>query len=412
MSKKKHKTIAAARDRPTAPSSAGGGQKRSLVYLGDWSSDGSLACAGYTTLAHSPEVSAAVDRIAALIGAMPIHKLRNMANGNIRVRDDATARIVDVTPNAIMSRSQFIRWIVRTLYLDGNGNAVVLPRSEDGRLSELIPIPAAYTAFCPTGLWGYRVDIAGRPYDPRDVLHFALNPGSFYPWLGQGYRVTLADVANNLKQATATEKGFMESKWKPSVIVKVDALTEEFSGKEGRKKLLEEYVEGSEEGEPWIIPAEQFEVQTVKPLSLSDLALADFVELDKKTVASILGVPAFVLGVGEFHRDEWNNFVSTKIMPLAQIIEQELTRKLIAEPTDFFRFNSWSLYSYDLRDMAAIADDQYVRGLMTGNEARDWLGLSPIDGLDDLVILENYIPRSMIGEQKKLNGGGDDSGNA
>ena len=409
MSKKKHKTIAAARDRPTTPNSGGGGQKRSLVYLGDWSSDGSLACAGYTTLANSPEVSAAVDRIAALIAAMPIHKLRNMANGNIRVRDDATARIVDVTPNAIMSRSQFIRWVVRTLYLDGNGNAVVLPRSEDGRLSELIPIPAAYTAFYPTGLWGYRVAIAGRPYDPRDVLHFALNPGSFYPWLGQGYRVTLADVANNLKQAAATEKGFMESKWKPAIIIRVDANTEEFSSKEGRKRLLEEYVEASEAGEPWMLPLDQFEVQTVKPLSLSDLALADFVELDKKTVASILGVPAFVLGVGEFHRDEWNNFVSTKIMPLAQIIEQELTRKLIAEPTDFFRFNSWSLYSYDLRDMAAIADDQYVRGLMTGNEARDWLGLSPIDGLDDLVILENYIPRSMIGEQKKLNGGGDDA---
>lgn len=405
MSKKKHKTIAAARDRPTAPSSAGGGQKRSLVYLGDWSSDGSLACAGYTTLAHSPEVSAAVDRIAALIGAMPIHKLRNVSNGNIRVRDDATARIVDVEPNSLMSRSQFIRWIVRTLYLEGNGNAVVLPRSEGGRLSELIPIPAAYTAFYPTGLWGYRVAIAGRPYDPQDVLHFALNPGSFYPWLGQGYRVTLADVANNLKQAAATEQGFMESKWKPAIIIRVDANTEEFSSKEGRKRLLEEYVEASEAGEPWMLPLDQFEVQTVKPLSLSDLALADFVELDKKTVASILGVPAFVLGVGEFHRDEWNNFINAKIMPLAQILEQEFTRKLIVEPTDFFRFNSWSLYSYDLRDMAAIADDQYVRGLMDGNEARDWLGMPPRDGLDDLIILENYIPRGMIGEQSKLNGG-------
>ena len=393
---KKRSRGAAPRDRPT--------EKRSMVWLGDWPNDDTLACAGYQTLAHNPEVMTAVDTIARLIGAMTIHLMRNTPQGDIRVRNEVSD-VVDINPNRYMTRSNFVRWIVRTMLLEGNGNAVVMPITREGYLDELVPIPPAYAAFYPTGLWDYRISINGAQFDPQSVLHFVANPGDLYPWLGTGYRVTLSAVADNLKQAARTENGFMSSKWKPSLIVKVDALTQEFASPAGRKKLLESYAMSGEAGEPWLIPAEQFSVEQVKPLTLSDLALSEFVKLDKQTVASILGVPPFVLGVGDFHREAWNSFISTTIMPIAQNVQQELTRKLLIGPDLYFRFNSRSLYNYDLRELAAVADDQYIRGIMTGNEVRDWLNLSPKDGLDDLIILENYIPRGMIGEQSKLNGG-------
>lgn len=377
-------------------------QKRSVAFVANsgWET---LECAGYTSLAHNPEVTTAVDTIARLIGSMTIHLMENTENGDIRVRNELS-RKVDIDPNQYMTRSAFVQWIIKTMMLDGNGNAVVYPETRRGILRNLQPIPAAFASFIPDG-FGYKVVISGREYDPDNVLHFVLNPGSYYPWLGEGYRVALSDVANNLKQAAATEKGFMSSKWKPSIIVKVDSLTDEFSSPEGRRKLLENYVETTEAGEPWMIPADQFSVEQVRPLTLSDLALADFVQLDKRTVAAILGVPPFVLGVGDFHREAWNNFISSTIMPIARAIEQELTRKLLVSPNWFFRFNVRSLYNYELRDMAQVADDQFVRGIMTGNEVRDWIGMPPLEGLNELVILENYIPRGMIGDQNKLNGG-------
>ena len=394
MSKRRQK----ARAEPT--------QKRSAAFLCAPEAWDTLCCQGYTNLAHNPEIAAGVDTIAKLIASMTIHLMENTDAGDIRIRDEL-ARKVDVEPCSTMTRSTFIQWLVRTLMLDGNGNCVVYPVTRRGYLRDLRPIPSSLVSFMPDGDWDYKVFIGGAQYDPDDVLHFVLNPDSFYPWKGTGYRVSLSDVANNLKQAAKTEQGFMESKWKPSLIIKVDALTEEFSSPEGRAKLLDEYVSTARAGEPWMIPAEQSSVEQVKPLTLSDLALSDMVTLDKRTVASILGVPPFVLGVGDFQRDAWNNFISSTIMPLAKAIEQEFTKKLLYSPSRYFRFNSRSLYNYDLQELAAVADDQFVRGIMTGNEVRDWIGLSPVDGLNELVILENYIPRGMIGDQSKLNGGGE-----
>ena len=376
-------------------------KKRSVVWLTDSQSFDTLECKGYTTLSHNPEVVTAVDTIARLVGAMTIHLMQNTDRGDVRVVNELS-RVVDINPNRYMTRSNFITWIVKNLYLDGSGNVVVYPKTRRGYLQELVPIPPAFTAYVPDGEYGYQVYIAGKIYDPEDVLHFVSSPSSYYPWKGDGYRIALWDVANNLKQAAATEKGFMSSKWKPALIVEVDALVDEFASPEGRKKLLEDYAMSGEAGEPWLIPAEAFDVQQVKPLTLSDLALSDFVKLDKTTVAAILGIPAFVLGVGEFKRDAWNSFISSTIMPLAQNIQQELTRKLLYSPNLYFRFNARSLYNYDLKDLAAVADEQYVRGIMTGNEVRSWLGLPPLDGLDQLVILENYLPIDRLGDQKKL----------
>lgn len=381
------------------------GQKRSSgAWLCSPEAFDTLTCAGYTSLANNPEIAAGVDTIARLIGSMTIHLMENQDGGDVRVQNELSRKI-DINPNENMTRAQFIHWIVRTLYLEGNGNAVVWPNTRAGIIRDLQPVPPAFVSFLPDG-WGYKIYIQGREYRPDKLLHFVLNPESYYPWMGTGYRVSLADVANNLKQAAATQKGFMSSKWKPSLIVKVDALTDEFSSPDGRRRLLEEYAAGGD-GEPWLIPAEQFSVEQVKPLTLSDLAIDAMVTLDKRTVAAVLGIPPFVLGVGDFNRDAWNNFVNTTIMPLARNIEQEMTKKLLLSPNLFFRFNSWSLFSYSITELVSAGAEMVDRMALRRNEWRGWLNLPPDAEMNDLLALENYLPADRLGDQGKLvqNGG-------
>lgn len=389
------------RSRPTPRAEPA--QKRSiaLVTQNKWET---LECLGYTSLAQNPEICTAVDTIARLIASMTIHLMENTDDGDVRVKNELS-RKVDINPNNNMTRSNFIHWIVKTLMLEGSGNAVVWPEYKRGILRDLKPVPSAFTAFVPVGLWDYRVVIAGTEYAPDRILHFVLNPGNYYPWKGDGYHVALADVANNLKQASATEKGFMSSKWKPSIIVKVDSLTDEFSNKEGRAKLLADYIESNEAGEPWLIPADQFSVEQVRPLTLSDLALADFVQLDKRTVAAILGVPPFVLGIGDFQRDAWNNFINSTIMPIAKSIEQEMTKKLLYDPAWFFRFNPWSLYNYSITEMVSAGAEMVDRMALRRNEWRSWVNMPPDPDMNDLLALENYVPADKLGDQNKLNGG-------
>lgn len=385
-------------------------QKRSTVgskvaFLTSQAAYDTLCVQGYTSLDKSPEVITACRKIADVISAMTIHLMANTELGDRRVVNELS-RAVDIYPNRYMTRKTWMDVIVMNLLLYGAGNSIVqVHTSTGGYLGDLEPIAPSRVLFKDHGS-GYKVLIDGVEHDPDDdLLHFVHNPDPARPWKGRGLSIALRDVANNLKQATATEKGFMESKWKPSIVVKVDGMADAFAGPDGRKRLLNEYIASENAGEPWLIPADQFSIEQVRPLSLADLAISEVVELDKRTVASVIGVPPFVLGVGEYNADAWNAFVNNTVRPIAREIEQELTRKLLISQKMYWRFNMTSLYSYDIKTVAEVYSELRKQGIVTGNEVRDKLGMPPLEGLDTLVLLENYISLEKIDDQLKLNQG-------
>ena len=396
MSKKRRR---GERDRPRQ---RGGIPLSSPSSVALWLGSGEICATGYTRLSDCPEIQTGCLRIAELIGSMTIYLMANTEKGDERIQNELS-RLIDISPNGNMTRMQWMTAIVMNLLLYGGGNSVVVPHTGDGLLKSLEPISASRVSFLPVGnsYRDYRVLIDGQAKDPGNLCHFVDNPDPIYPWKGRGTTVSLKDIANNLKQAQKTENAFMASEWKPSIIVKVDGLTPEFSSPEGRERLRKEYIKTSGQGDPWMIPAEAFSVEQVKPLTLQDLAIKDTVELDKKTVASVLGVPAFLLGVGAYNQQEWNNFIQTRVRAIAQIIQQELTRVLIVSPKWYLILNYWSLLDYDLKATSDILLAGADRGYVNGDEWRDRMHMAPA-GLKDFVRLENYIPNDKSGDQKKL----------
>lgn len=359
----------------------------------------------YIPLHEHPDVMIGVNTIADLVSNMSIHLMENTAKGDMRVQNELSRKI-DIEPCQNMTRKAWVYKIVQDLLITGDGNSIVHIEydSENDLIRNLTPFDMRQVTYA-IGREGYVIEYQGVKYSPDEVIHFVLKPDPYHYWKGVGYRVMLADVTKNLSMAMQTKRDFLGNKNMPSLIVKVDASTGQFETKEGRQAISDKYLETSSANEPWIIPADLLDVVQVKPMTLKDIAINESVEIDKKTVAGILGIPAFYLGVGDFNKEEHRHFINTKIMSIAQVIAQTLTRDILISPNWYFRFNPRSLFSYDLNELTEAGSKLVQLNAMRRNELRDWLGLVPDDEMEDLIVLENYLPQDKLGDQKKLKGG-------
>lgn len=382
------------------------GHKEEIAALAGWSVDcdyRKYVPKGYRTLDTSPEIKGGVEKMAEIISAMTIYQMKNTNNGDVRVKD-GLSRFLDIEPSRLMNRQSLISWIVQEMVLFGN--AVIIPKTRNGYLYDLEPLDYREYEIV-NEEWknkkNYYIHISkdNKVYKPDEVLHFRYNPDLKKPWIGKGQEILLKDLMDGLGQARSTVHDFLENQMLPTVIIKVAALPGDLKSSEGRDEIEERFVKRAKNGQPWIVP-DLMDVEQIQPLTLNDIGINERIKIDKESVASILGIPAFLLGVGVYNQDEYNNFIRSKIKVICLAIEQEFTRKLLVAPDRYFTFNRKSMLSYDLDILTEVYVNLYEHGIVTGNEVRDAIGMSPIDGLDELLILENYIPIDKSGDQKKL----------
>lgn len=364
---------------------------------------------GYSRLVDAPEVSSCINRIASIISNASIHLMENTKKGDVRITD-GLSRFVDIAPwPGVLTRKQLMDWIVATMLGDGDGNAFVLPEIEDGEFSRLVPMPGA-TANPKGDGTDYYVSWRGNRYDPTEVLHFRLFSDPNYPWKGRGFKVQASQLADAIAVTGALKQSLSSPDYKPPLAVFVNSDTD-FSDEKKRDTFRNKYLNDAKDGKPWILPADLVKIEQVKPLSLTDLAIKDTTELDKKSVAGIYGAPGFLLGVGTYNASEHNAFIHDIVCPMCAGIDQEFTAKILENPKRYFRINQRHLYNYDLKTLIDIDNSMADRGYLNGDEVREDAGRNPA-GLTEFKVLENYIPYDMSGVQKKLTGQNQEDPNA
>ena len=362
---------------------------------------------GYVSIDNNEVVMRCIHKVADIVSNMTLMLMENGENGDIRIYDKLSQKI-DIHPYKDMTRKQWLYSIVSSMMR--YGNSIVLPRvSSEGMLEDLEIIPNSQFSLMET-LDGYCIIIRGKRYRPDEVLHFVLVPSSDRPWRGIGYTKMLLNLLRDIAQESATKTSFLRSKWKPSIIISCDTSGNEIQDAELRKKLLESYTKNMEAGEPWMIPAGEISVEKIQPLTLKDLAIQEGLTLDIQSVASAIGIPSYMVGIGSYSKDEYNSFIATTVMSFAQIIQQELTSKLILSDRRYIKCNARSLMQYSLSEKITFVKEMIGGGLLNRNEGRNEFDYSPVDGegMNDYTVLENYLQVKDLSKQKKLKQGGDD----
>lgn len=365
---------------------------------------------GYVRFDNYPDVKVCIKIYADLISSMTIHLMKNTDSGDIRIKN-GLSRLLDIEPYKYTTRKTLMYKVVEELLL--TGNSILLPaydfQGKENYLRELKPIAQSQVTYKSLDDSGYSVIYNKHEFQHDEILHFVNIPNIETPYKGESFKIYLNDVLNSLKRGQEIKTDYYTKHYKPSIVFSFNTDADLFDGDEQREELHDKWLK-TKPGTPYILPAALIDFKSFPAMSLSDMALDANIKLDKTEIANIFGIPPFLVGIGTFNKEEYNNFINTRINPICKEIEQEMTRKIILSPDYYVKLNIDSIKVFNQEAWYDFMLNAKTKGIYNANEIRVDTGYEPIDtpAMNEFNILENYIPVDKIGSQKKLNNTGGD----
>ena len=157
--------------------------------------------------------------------------------------------------------------------------------------------------------------------------------------------------------------------------------------------------------------------EPVKPLTIQDADCAKLKEMTTKRICGLFGVPPTLIGMdgGRFNNTQTllDEFYKSTMNPLITNIEQKLKMSLLAGyPNLCIQFQTQDFLKGAPIDQMNFAVAGVSSGIMTPNEAREYLGYANMDNGDQLTdtgaknISVGGVPKDITGSSPQDTGGG------
>jgi HK97 family phage portal protein len=355
------------------------------------------------------------------LGKLPLKMYQRTERGIVKSDKEDVYNILKLRPNPYMTSSIF--WSTVEMNRNHYGNAYVWCRYDGLQLQDMWIMPSENVTIVvdDSGILGKKNAIWYRYNDRYDgkmyvfrndeVLHFKTS-ATFDGITGMSVR----DILKSTVDGALESQNFMNNLYKTGLTGKAVL---EYTGdlnEEAKNRLIqgfEQFASGSKNAGK-IIPV---------PLGMKlvplDIKLTDsqFFELKKYTALQIAA--AFGIKPNQINDYEKSSYASAEAQNLAFYVdtllyilkqyEEEITYKILStqliEQGYFFKFNVNVILRADIKTQMDSLSTAVQNGIMTPNEARDYLDMPADDYGDVLMANGNYIPLSMLGANYGVKGG-------
>lgn len=306
----------------------------------------------------------------------------------LKVNPDLYIKFILEEPNPYMTGQMLQEKVATQLQLNNNA-FIYINRDENGYANELYPIPCVSTE----AIYDQQGDLYLKftmkngktlTYPYADVIHLRqdYNENDIFGESPREALISLMEIVNTTDQGIVKAiKNSMVIKW----LMKFKMVLQPGD----RNKQINDFADNFlsiEKGKGVAATDPKYDLEQIK----SESYVPNAAQMDRTTlrIYSFFGTNAKIIQ-SNYNEDEWNSYYEAEIEPLAMQLSNEYSRKLFNRRERAFGnsiiFEASNLQYASMSTKLNLV--QFVdRRMMSPNEVRRILNLSPINGGDEMLL--------------------------